>query len=113
MNSLLELILNHGLLFDSVGAIGLGLIGLAAAKLVRDHVSWGGSMMVVGVIAVLLARFYLTISPHILDDGVLNMIGPVGISLNLGIPPLFLSLGLASIVWGLWVHERGLSHKGR
>ncbi len=108
MKLLLELILNHGLLFDSVGAVGLGLIGLAAAKLARHHASLGGFMIAVGAIALLLARFYLVISPHFVDDGVLHMIGPVGISLTLGLPPLLLSLGLASIVWGLWVHERGL-----
>ena len=109
MSQLLEFIFNHGLLFDAMGVIGLGLFGLAAVKLARRNQSWGGSMMSYGAIAVLLARSYLLISPCFVDDNVLHMLGPVGISLTIGLPPLLLTLGLASIVWGLWGHERWLS----
>ncbi len=56
MNPLLEVILNHGLLFDAVGVIGLGLLGFAAVRLARRNQSWGGTMMAVGAIALLLAR---------------------------------------------------------
>jgi len=109
MNLLLDVILKSGLLLDAVGVIGLGLLGLAAIKLARRDRSWGGTMMASGAIAVLLARFYLIVSPLIINDEVLLWIGPIGISLTIGLPPLLLTLGLAGIVWGLWGHERWLS----
>jgi len=113
MNPLHEIILNHGLLFDALGVIGLGLLGLAAVKLARSHQSWGGNLMAMGAIAVLLARFYLVLSPYFINDDVLHSIGPIGISLTIGLPPLLLSLGLAGIVWGLWGHERWLHDENR
>ncbi len=113
MNPLLEVIIQNGLLFDAVGVIGLGLIGLAAVKLARSNQSWGGTMMAVGAIAVLIARFYLVISPYFVNDDFLHSIGSVGIALTIGLPPLFLTLGLAGIVWGLWGHERWLRDENR
>jgi hypothetical protein len=113
MNQLLEVILKNGLLLDAVGVIGLGLLGLAAVRLARTYQSWGGTMMAFGAIAVLIARFYLVISPHFVNDEVLHAIGPIGISLTIGLPPLLLTLGLAGIVWGLWGHERWLSTEHR
>ena len=108
MNQLLEVILKNGLLIDAIAVFGLGLHGFAAVRLARRNQSWGGSMMGAGAIAILLARFYLVISPHLVDDSVLHAIGPIGISLTIGLPPLLLTLGLAGIVWGLWGHERWL-----
>ena len=113
MNPLLDAILKNGLLFDAVGVIGLGLLGLAAVKLARSNQSWGGTMMAVGAIAVLVARFYLVISPHFVNDDVLHFIGPIGISLTTDCRPLLLTLGLAGIVWGLWGHERWLQDENR
>lgn len=104
------MILNHSQVFDAVGVLGLGLLALAAIKLARIHRSWGGTMMAVGAVALLLARVYLVSAPHFINDDVLAMIGPVGISLTIGLPPLLLTLGLAGIVWGLWGHERWLNH---
>lgn len=112
MNSLLESFLTHGLLLDALGVIGLGLLGLAAVKLARRDQSWGGNMMAFGAIALLLARLYVVISPHFMSVEVLRMIGPVGISLTIGLPPILLSFGLAGIVWGLWGHERWLKENG-
>lgn len=112
MSLLLEILIQHGLLLDAVGIIGLGLLALAAVKLARRDQSWGGSMMAVGAIALLLARLYVVLSPHFVDDNVLYMIGPVGISLTIGLPPLLLSIGLAGIVWGMWGHERWLKDEG-
>lgn len=106
MSLLLEVILKNGLLLDAVGAIGLGLFGLASIRLARRQQSWGGTMMALGAIGVLLARLYLMTSPFFINDDVLHMIGPVGISLTIALPPLLLTFGLAGIVWGLWGHER-------
>lgn len=113
MNPLLDVILKNNLLFDAVGVLGLGLVGLAAVKLAQRDASWGGTMMALGAIAVLIARFYLVIAPHVINDEVLHMIGPVGISLTLGLPPVLLTLGLAGIVWGLWGHERWVQEETR
>jgi hypothetical protein len=111
MNPLLETILGHGLLFDAVGVLGLGVLGLAAVKLARVHRSWGGMMMAGGAIALLISRLYLISAPHFMTDDVLGMIGPVGISLTIGLPPILLTLGLAGVVWGLWGHHRWLTHE--
>jgi hypothetical protein len=113
MNLLLEAVLKNGLLFDAFGIIGLGLLGLAAIKLARRHQSWGGTMMAVGAISLLLARLYTILSPHFINDDVLHMIGPVGISLTIGLPPLLLAMGLAGVVWGLWGHERWMNEESR
>jgi hypothetical protein len=113
MSQLLEVFLAHGLLLDAAGVIGLGLLSLAAIKLARRNRSWGGSMMAVGALLLLVARLYLILSPHLVDNNVLYMIGPVGISMTIGLPPLLLAFGLAGVVWGLWGHERWLSEGGR
>ncbi len=113
MNLLLEIVLQNGLLFDAIGVIGLGLVGLAAIKLARRDQSWGGTMMTVGAISLLLARLYVLASPHILDQDMLARIGPIGISLTIGLPPILLTMGLAGIVWGLWGHERWLNEETR
>lgn len=113
MNPLLDTVLKNGLLFDAFGVVGLGLLGLAAVRLARTYQSWGGTMMAIGAIAVLAARFYLVISPYCMTDDVLHFIGPIGISLTYGLPPVLLTLGLAGIVWGLWGHERWLQDERR
>lgn len=113
MNPLLESLLKNGLLLDAAGIIGLGLLGLAAIKLARRNQSWGGNMMAAGAIALLIGRLYFLISPHVITNDVLYAIGPIGISLTIGLPPLLLTLGLAGIVWGLWGHERWLNEDHR
>lgn len=109
MNSPFELLVRNGLLLDAFGVVGIGLIGLAAIRLARRNQSWGGTMMAYGAIALLVARLYLMLSPHFVNDDVLHVIGTVGISMTYGLPPILLTLGLAGIVWGLWGHERWLN----
>ena len=106
MNLLLEVIVTNGLVFDAMGVIGLGVLALAALRLVRKEKSWGGSMMGYGAVALLVARVYILLSPHFVDDDFLSAIGPVGISLTMALPPIFLTFGLAGVVWGLWGHEK-------
>jgi hypothetical protein len=113
MNPLLEAFLKRGLLFDILGVIGLALIALAAIKLARTHRSWGGTMMALGAIALLVARVFFIVEPHFVTNELLYKAGPLGITLLDGLPPLLLTMGLAGIVWGLWGHERWLSEENR
>ncbi len=113
MNSFLNTIITNGILLDAFGMIGLCLLGIAAVKLARRYQSWGGTMMAVGAIFLLVARLFMMLSPHFMNDDVLSMIGPVGISLTIALPVLLLSFGLAGIVWGLWGHERWVQEGNR
>lgn len=108
MNRLLETIVANGPLFDGLGLIGLGVLALAAMRLVRRDRSWGGSMMGYGAMALFLARLHVLIAPHYVDNDFLYAIGPLGIALMEGLPPLLLTFGLAGVVWGLWGHEKWL-----
>lgn len=108
MNSPLEILIQNGLLFDVFGILGIGLIAFAAVRLARRYQSWGGTMMALGALALLIGRLYLMVSPHFLNDDLLERIGPVGISMTYGLPPILLTFGLAGVVWGLWGHERWL-----
>lgn len=108
MNLLLESILANGLLLDAFGVIGLGILALAAMRLVRNDKSWGGSMMGYGALALLIARIYILLAPHFVDNDFLHAIGPVGIAITEGLPRLLLTFGLAGVVWGLWGHEKWL-----
>lgn len=113
MNLLLEIVVKSGLLLDFIGILGLGLLGLAAVKLTRRFESWGGTMMAVGAISILVARLYILLAPHFVDNDFLGAIGPIGISLTIALPPLLLTFGLAGIVWGLWGHERWMAEESR
>lgn len=113
MSQLLELLVQHGLLLDIAGVTGLGLVALAAVRLSRCHRSWGGGMIAFGAIAVLLARVFLVLAPHLIDNQALEMMGALGISLMIALPPLCLSLGLAGMVFGLWAHERWVNEVSR
>ncbi len=111
--SSLEVLLRNGMLLDAIGVIGLGFLGLAAVRLARRYQSWGGNMMAIGAISMLVARLYFVLSPHLMTFEVEAAIGRVGISLADGLPKLLLTFGLAGIVWGLWGHERWLKEMTR
>jgi hypothetical protein len=108
MNLLLETVVANGLLLDACGVIGLGLLALAALRLVRNGNSWGGAMLCYGAVALLAGRLYILLSPHFVTEDFLGSIGAVGISFLIALPPLLLTFGLAGIVWGLWGHEKWL-----
>lgn len=111
MSLLLESIVTNGLIFDAFGVLGLGILALAALRLAARSKSWGGSMMGYGAVALLIARIYLLLAPQFVDIDFLYAIGPIGISLLMGLPPILLTFGLAGVVWGLWGHEKWLKEK--
>ena len=108
MSPWLEAMIGNGLVLDLAGVIGLGLIGLATAKLAHEHRSAGCTVMACGAIALLVARLYILISPQFMSLEFLEAIGPVGISATIALPPILLTGGLGAVVWGLWAHEKAL-----
>ncbi len=111
MNLLLEVIVTNGLVFEALGVIGIGLLALAALRLVREKKSWGGSMMGYGAAALLIARIYVLMAPHFVDNDFLHAVGPIGIALMMALPPILLTFGLAGVVWGLWGHEKWMKER--
>ena len=106
MNPLFDVFIRNGLLLDVFGVLGLGLIGLAAVRLSRRDRSWGGTFMTVGAVSLLAARLFILSKPALAEMG-LMLTGTAG-SLAIILPPVFLTIGLAGIVWGVWAHERWL-----
>ncbi len=111
MNLLLEVTVKNGLVFDAMGVIGLGLLGVAAVRLSLRYQSWGGTMMALGAIALIIARLFFILSPYFVNFDFLAAIGPFGNFIVEVMPPLLLIFGLAGIVWGLWGHERWLNQE--
>lgn len=105
MNTL-DLIMKGSLFLDGAGVVGLGLLGFAAIRLARREHSWGGNLMAAGAISLLIARLIVVIGPHVLTQEVLADLGPVAMSVQLAVPAVLLSFGLAGVVWGLWGHAR-------
>lgn len=108
MNPLLEVIITNGLLLDAAGVLGLGLIGLSAVRLSRRERSWGGTMMAIGAISLLVARLFILTTPLLASGGIFQAIGGRTTYTLMTLPPFLLTLGLAGIVWGLWAHEKWL-----
>ena len=111
MTLLLQAIVANGLLLDAIGLIGLGVLALAALRLAAKNKSWGGSMMGYGAVALLVARVYVLLAPHVVHIDVMHAVGPLGLAMMMGLPPILLSFGLAGVVWGLWGHEKWLKEK--
>jgi hypothetical protein len=101
-----DLIMKGGLLLDGAGVVGLGLLGFAAIRLARREHSWGGNLMAAGAISLLIARLFVVLGPFILTHEVQSDMGPVAMSIQLAVPAMLLSFGLAGVVWGLWGHAR-------
>jgi hypothetical protein len=106
MNPLSDALVRGGLLLDVFGVLGLGLIGLTAVRLSRRDGSWGGPWMSVGALSLLSARLFVLAKPALTELGV-TFTGTAA-RLAIVLPPLFLILGLAGIVWGVWAHDRWL-----
>lgn len=108
MNPLLDAIVTNGLLLDAAGVIGLGFVGLAAVRLSQRERSWGGTMMAIGAIGLLVARLFILATPLLAKGGIFQALGGKTTYTLMTLPPFLLTLGLAGIVWGLWAHEKWL-----
>ncbi|BCU77191.1 hypothetical protein [Luteolibacter sp. LG18] len=108
MTSIFETISRGSLVLDFAGVLGLGLLALAAIRLARREHSWGGNMMAFGAMALLIARVFVVVTPYVMTNERLANMGPFGFSVQIALPTILLSLGLAGVVWGLWGHSRWL-----
>ena len=113
MNPLLDLVFKNGLLLDAAGVLGLGLIGVSAVRLAQRERSWGGTMMVIGAIGLLVARLIILIFPELAEAGSLGLVSTNTLRILKSLTPFLLTVGLAGIVWGLWAHERWLRETTR
>ncbi len=113
MNPLLDVLLTHGLFVDALGILGLGLVGMGAARLARSHGSRGLVWIAAGAVSLLAARLYFLTSPHFMTMGFEETIGPAGIAATIAIPPLLLFFGLAAVVGGFWRYEKDLTGETR
>jgi len=107
-----ELIAQSSVVFDAAGVAGLCLLAFAAIRLARREHSWGGNLMAIGAISLLIARLVIVVSNHFVTHEMLAAWGPNAISAQLALPAILLSFGLAGVVWGLWGHSKWL-HDGR
>ncbi len=108
MSQFVEFVIKNGFLMDACGVIGLGLLGLGAARLAKRYHSWGGSLLACGALLLLLGRLWVLVTPHILTS---DMRGSLGHTVTEAItlaPFALLTAGLAGVVWGLWGHEQWL-----
>ena len=113
MNPLLDVIIKNGLFLDALGVLGLGLIGLAAVRLAQRERSWGGTMMCIGAIGLLLARLLILVVPHLASGEFSHLLSGNPTRIAVALPPFLLTLGLAGVVWGIWAHERWLRETTR
>ncbi len=105
MDRLLEFCLAKGFLVDALGVIGLGLLGLAAVRLSQRYRSWGGSLLTIGALLLLLGRLSVLALPH---AAAASGLGPAALEILALAPFILLTAGLAGVVWGLWGHEQWL-----
>ncbi len=70
-------------------------------------------MMACGASAVLVARLYLVLAPHLMTPEVHGNLAPATLQLVLTAPQVLLHCGLAGVVWGLWGHVRLMRSRSR
>lgn len=109
MNLLLDIVINQGFLLDIFGVLGLGLVALAAARLAARWDTSGGRIMAWGAISLIVGRIGIMIFTHYVTPFNQGTFDPTLVSLGKGLPLTLLTLGLGSIVWGFWDHERQTS----
>ena len=108
MDLLFKFFITNGFLLDAVGVIGLGLLGLAAVRLSQRYRSWGGSLLTIGAMLLLLGRLAVLVIPHVMTPGLVAAFGHTAAEIITLAPFALLTAGLAGVVWGLWGHEQWL-----
>ena len=108
MSLLLDFLIKGGFLFDALGVIGLGMVGMAAVRLSNRYRSWGGSLIASGALMLLLGRIWKIAENQLMTPDAKMMIGDTWQTIFSIVPMALLTMGLAGVVWGLWGHEQWL-----
>ena len=108
MELLLKFFVTNGYLMDAFGVIGLGLLGLAAVRLSQRYHSWGGSLLAIGSLLLLLGRLWVLLTPQLMTPETSAWLGTTLTEIISLTPFALLTAGLAGVVWGLWGHEQWL-----
>lgn len=106
MSLLLEIVLQNGFILDVFGIIGLGLLGLAAIQLGRRFHTPGSRIATWGAVTLIAGRLVSISLTHWVGGAVQAQLGKGLVDLIAAVPLVLLTAGLASVVWGLWSHER-------
>ncbi len=106
MNPLTEPLATMTTMMNVAGLAGLVLLAAAALRIGAIYGSTGIRLVASGAVCLLLARLYFVASPYFMSQDFEVSIGPLGIAIAYGLPPLLLTFGFAGVVWGLWSHER-------
>jgi len=108
MSLLLDFLIKGGFLFDALGVIGLGMVGMAAVRLSNRYRSWGGSLLASGALMLLLGRIWVIAAEQFLTADSKFSLGESWNTVFSIVPMALLTMGLAGVVWGLWGHEQWL-----
>lgn len=108
MELLLKFFVTNGYLLDTLGVIGLGLLGLGAVRLSQRYRSWGGSLLASGAMLLLLGRLWVLVMPQLMTPELSVDLGRTVTEIIALAPFALLTAGLAGVVWGLWGHEQWL-----
>lgn len=108
MSLLLDFLIKGGFLLDALGVIGLGMVGMAAVRLANRYRSWGGSLLASGALMLLLGRIWIIAADQLLTPDNKLSLGAAWNTVFSLVPMALLTMGIASVVWGLWGHEQWL-----
>lgn len=108
MDLLLDVFVKGGFVLDALRLMGLGLLGLAAARLSQRYHSWGGSLLATGALLLLLSRLWTLLTPLLVTPELQTAMGQTWSGILALVPTALLTGGLAGVVWGLWGHEQWL-----